>query len=69
VKNEVLQRVTEKWNILQTVKSRKANWIGHILCRDCLPKQVIERKKEARIKVTGRQEEDVQSYWMMIKKR
>ena len=54
MKNEVLQRVKER-NILQTVKSRKVNWIGHIMCRDCLPKQVIERKKEARIEVTGRQ--------------
>jgi hypothetical protein len=55
VKNEVLQRVEVERNILQTAKSRKVNWIGHILCRDCLPKQVIERNKEARIEVTGRQ--------------
>ena len=55
MKNEVLQRVKEERNILQTVKCRKLNWIGHILCRDCLPKQVIERKKEARIEVTVRQ--------------
>jgi hypothetical protein len=27
---EVLQRVKEERNILQTVKRRKANWIGHI---------------------------------------
>ena len=29
---EVLQRVREDRNILHTVKRRKANWIGHILC-------------------------------------
>jgi hypothetical protein len=37
-------------NVLQTVKWRKAVWIGHSLCRDCLLKQVIKGK----IEVTGR---------------
>ena len=32
------------------IKRRKANWIGHILSRNCLLKQVIEGK----IEVTGR---------------
>jgi len=32
----------------------KANWIGHILCRNCLLKHVIEEKIMGRIKVTGR---------------
>jgi hypothetical protein len=41
---EVLQRVKEKKNILQTKKKRKANWIGHILRRNCLLKQVTEGK-------------------------
>jgi len=31
VRNEVLQRVEEERNILQTVQRRKANWIGHAL--------------------------------------
>jgi hypothetical protein len=31
-------------------KERKANWIGHILCRNCLLKQAGERKIEG----TGR---------------
>jgi hypothetical protein len=30
-KNEVLQRVKDKSNILYTVKRRTANWIGQIL--------------------------------------
>jgi hypothetical protein len=46
---EVLQRVKEKGNILHTVKQRKANWIGHILSRNCRLTHVIERKKEGRI--------------------
>ena len=52
---EVLQRVEEVRNILQTTKRRKANWIGHVLRRNCLRKHVIERKAERRIEVTGRQ--------------
>jgi hypothetical protein len=39
--------------ILQTIKRRKANWIGHILRRNCLLKHVIEGKREGRIEVTG----------------
>jgi hypothetical protein len=52
--NEVLHRVKEERNILQTVKRRKANWIGHILRRNCPLKQVIEGNIEGRIEVTGR---------------
>jgi len=33
----------------------KANWIGHILRRNCLIKHVIEGKLEGRIDVKGRQ--------------
>jgi hypothetical protein len=33
---EVLHRVKEERNILHTIKRRKANWIGHILRRNCL---------------------------------
>jgi hypothetical protein len=36
------------------VFSRKANWIGHILRRNCLLKHVIEEKLEGRIEMTGR---------------
>jgi hypothetical protein len=46
--------VEEERNILQTVKGRKANRIGHILRRHCLLKHVIEGKIEGRIEVTGR---------------
>jgi len=50
----VLHGVKEERNVIETVKSRKANWIGHILCRNCLLKYVIEGKIEGRIEVTGR---------------
>jgi hypothetical protein len=37
-----------------TIKRRKANWIGHILRRNCLLKHVIEGKLEGIIKIAGR---------------
>jgi hypothetical protein len=45
---EVLHRVKEEMNFLHTIKRRKANWIGHILRRNCLLKHVIEGKLEGR---------------------
>jgi hypothetical protein len=42
-------RFKEDWNILQTIKRRKANWIGHILHRNCLLKHVVEEKIEGKI--------------------
>jgi len=47
---EVLHSIKEERNFLQTVKRRKANWIGHILRGNCLLKHFTERK----IEVTGR---------------
>jgi hypothetical protein len=46
---EVLHRVKEKSNALHTIKRRRANWIGHVLRRNCLTKHVIEGKIEERI--------------------
>jgi hypothetical protein len=43
---EVLLKVNEQRNILHDIRKRKANWIGHILRRNCLLKQVIEGKNE-----------------------
>jgi len=51
---EVLITATEQRNILLQISKRKANWIGHILCRNCLPQWVIERKIKGGIDVTGR---------------
>ena len=51
---EVLHRVTEERNVLFAVKSRKANWTGYVLRRNCLLKDVNERKIKGWIKVTGR---------------
>jgi hypothetical protein len=48
---EVLHRVNEERSILHTIKRRNANWIGHILFRNCLLKHVIEGKLEGRIEM------------------
>ena len=48
---EVLHRDKEDGNILHATKRRNANWIGHILHRNCLLKQIIEGNVEERIEV------------------
>jgi hypothetical protein len=56
VRNEnVLLRVKEQRNILQEIRKRKSNWVGHILRRNCLLQWVIEGKIQEGIEVTGRQ--------------
>ena len=51
---EVLLRLNEQRNILHEISKRKANWIGLILCRNCLLQRVIEGKIKGEIEVTGR---------------
>jgi len=52
VKNEeVLFRVNEQRNILHEIRKREANRISHILRRNCLLKQVIERKIKGEMEV------------------
>jgi ribosomal 50S subunit-associated protein YjgA (DUF615 family) len=55
VRNEdVLLRVKEQRSILHEIRKRKANWIGHIMRRNCLLQRVIEGKIKGGIEVTGR---------------
>jgi len=55
VRNEdVLLRVKEQRNIVHEISKRKANWIGHILRRNCLLQRVIEGKIKGGIEVTER---------------
>jgi len=69
VRNEIeLRRAREERNILHTTETRN-NWIGHILCWDCLLKRVIEGKMEGRIKWLEEEEEDVGSSWMTWRRR
>jgi len=50
---EVLLRVKEQRNILHEISKREANWIGHILRKNCLLQQVIAGKIKGGIEVTG----------------
>jgi hypothetical protein len=52
---EVLLRVKQQRNILHEIRKRKANFIGHILHRNCLLQGVIEGKIQEGLEVTGRQ--------------
>ena len=52
-KDEVFHGARKDRNIIQTIKIRKANWIGHILSRDCLLKHVIVGKIDGRRDVRG----------------
>jgi hypothetical protein len=53
--SQVLISVKEQRNILHEMPKRKANWIGHILRRNCLLQWVIEGKLQGGIEVTRRQ--------------
>jgi hypothetical protein len=46
-------RVKKQRNILHEIRKRKANWICHILCRNCLLRQVIEGQIKGGIEMTG----------------
>jgi hypothetical protein len=50
----VIHRVKLERNVLQTIERWKANWIGHILRRNCLLEHIIEGKVERMTVVTGR---------------
>jgi hypothetical protein len=52
---EVLLKVKEQRNILHEISKWKANWIGHILRRNCFLQRVIEGKIKGEMEVTGRQ--------------
>jgi len=52
---EVLLRVKEARNILHAIKRMLANWVGHMLHRNCRLKHVTEGKIEGRMQVTERQ--------------
>ena len=44
----------EQRNILHEIRKWKANWIGHILRRNCLLQKVIEGRIKGQIEVTRR---------------
>jgi hypothetical protein len=54
VGHELLLRVREERNIVQAIKRKKADWVGHILHRRCLLKHVIGGKIEGKTEVMQR---------------
>jgi len=52
--NKCYLRVNEQRNILNEIRKREANWIGHILRRNCLLKQVIKGKINGEMEVARR---------------
>ena len=54
-KEDLLPRVKGQRNILHGIPKRKANWMGHILRRNCLLQRVTKGNIQGRIEVTGRQ--------------
>jgi hypothetical protein len=56
VTHEILPKVKQERNTLHTIKTRKANWIRHILRRNYLLKHVIEGKTEGRVETMRRRE-------------
>ena len=46
--------VNEQRYILHEIRKRKSDWIGHILRRNCLLKQVIEGKIKGEMEVARR---------------
>jgi len=51
---EVLHMVNDERHVLHTIKKRNGNSFGHILCKNCLLKHIVEGKREERIEVQGR---------------
>jgi hypothetical protein len=58
---EVLHRVQDDENILLTRKRMKTNRICLILRKNCLPKHAMKGRED--------EEENVSSYWMILRKR
>jgi hypothetical protein len=72
INNEaVLHRAKEEMNILHTIRRRKANWIGHILHRNCLLSQIIEetiigtRRRRRRCKQLLDDLKEARRYWKL----
>jgi hypothetical protein len=58
ISNEVLERIGQKRTLLNNILGRKANWIGHILRRNCLPHGAIEGQMTA-VKRVGRRIKEI----------
>jgi hypothetical protein len=58
VRNEVLRRVKEERNKLQTIHRRKVDWIGHILLRNCRLPRVNQGRIEGKDRSDGKKSKE-----------
>jgi hypothetical protein len=65
----IFLRVKEQRNILHEIHKWKANWIGHILCKNCLLQWVIEGKIQGGREVTGIQRRRCRKLLDVLKER
>ena len=67
-RNEIVfLRVNEQRNILHEIRKRKANWIGHILRRKCLLKQVMEGKTNGEMEMKRRRGKSLEKLQMTLR--
>jgi hypothetical protein len=59
--DQVLERVGEKRTLLNNFLRRKANWIGHILRRNCVLHDVLEEQM-TEVKEVGRRRTQLLDY-------
>jgi len=60
--------VKKKRNIQHTVKRSQANCTGHILRGNSLLNILFSEREKEGNKGSGKEEEDVRSYWMTLRK-
>ena len=77
VRSEVVHRVNwgNQYSTYNKKTTSEANWIGHVVGRNCLLKHIIEGKIEVGIEVTGRRgrirkqllddREETRGYWKL----
>ena len=45
---EVLKKVEEIRSLMDVIRTRQKNWIGHILSGDCLQRKIMEGRMEGK---------------------
>ena len=65
---QVLERIEEKWTLLNNILRRKPNWIGHILRRNCHLRDAIEGQV-TEVKGVGKRRTQLLDYLINSRKR
>src|SRR6218665_1612063 len=48
ISNEVLKLVEEERSLLTIIRTRQRNWMGHIMIRDSLQREIIEGRMDCK---------------------